>query len=354
MTVRKRGKNWYVDISEQGKPRYVRVIKGARTKHDAEKAEAVIRTRLFKKQFVLEEKPTVLFEKFVNETFLPYSKLNKKSYWHDIGTCRTLCGFFEGKTLQEITPALIEKFKEQRIRVNKPVTVNRAVAILSKILSLAVDSELLDANPCRKVKKFKVSNERVRYLSDDEESRLLAELDDCLWVKNIVIFALHTGMRRGEIFNLQWFDVDLERNVLRIPQSKSGKPRFVPVNPVVRELLEGLPKSSGYVFPSPRTGGRISDVKGQFCPAVDRAKIIDFRFHDLRHTAATRMIEAGADIVTVKEILGHADIRMTARYAHATTEARQRAVAKLAENHKAGDDNATNAKTKKKLAAVNG
>ena len=94
-------------------------------------------------------------------------------------------------------------------------------------------------------------------------------------------------------------------------------------------FLEGLPKTSEYVFPSPKTGGRVNDVGRQFERAVTKAGVVDFHFHDLRHTAATRMADAGADPFTLAAILGHSDIRMTARYAHATDEAKRRAVEKL-------------------------
>jgi len=137
-------------------------------------------------------------------------------------------------------------------------------------------------------------------------------------VKQIVTVALHTGMRRGEIFSLKWFDVDSVRRLLQIRESKSGKKRLVPMNITVKTLLSELKRKSEYVFPSPKTGGRLDNIKRSFRRAVAAAGIEDFRFHDLRHTAATRMADAGADAFTLMKILGHSDIRMTARYTHAT------------------------------------
>src|SRR2546430_6091175 len=137
-------------------------------------------------------------------------------------------------------------------------------------------------------------------------------------------------MRRGEIFDLKWFDVDFNRRIVHVRQSKSGRPRVIPLNATTQTLLEGLPKTSEYVFPSPKKSERrVNDVGRQFERAVKNAKIADFHFHDLRHTAATRMADAGADPFTLAAILGHSDIRMTARYTHATDEAKRRAVDRL-------------------------
>jgi integrase len=142
--------------------------------------------------------------------------------------------------------------------------------------------------------------------------------------------AINTGMRRGELFDLKWFDVDFNRRIVHVRQSKSGRPRTIPLNATTQTLLKGLPKTSEYVFPSPKNEKRrVNDVGRQFERAVKNAKIADFHFHDLRHTAATRMADAGADPSTLAAILGHSDIRMTARYTHATDQAKRRAVDNL-------------------------
>ncbi|MGI8466877.1 MAG: site-specific integrase [Pyrinomonadaceae bacterium] len=163
----------------------------------------------------------------------------------------------------------------------------------------------------------------------EEESKLFIALGSNELVKQIVTIALHTGLRRGEIFNLKWFDVDFNRALIQVRESKSGKKRLVPMNRSVRNLFNGLKRKSEYVFPSPRTGGKLVDVKKGFRKALANAKIPDFHFHDLRHTAATRMAEAGADAFTLMKILGHSDIRMTARYTHASDLALRRAVENL-------------------------
>jgi len=358
---------WVCDFRHNAR-RYVQTLKFAQTRREAEQAEAIIRTDLFRQVYgpaEETEKKDSLFEQFVVDHFLPYSEANKKSFYDDVIVCRILVQFFKGRTMRSITPALVEEFKRKRLatplkrqkdrvakhwtpdmtsqgakrkrskepekppRPRKPATVNREMCVLSKIFSLAVDAEVLDDNPCRRVKQLRMANQRVRYLSHREEEELFEALNEAEWVKDIVVMAINTGMRRGEIFDLKWFDVDFNRLMVHIRQSKSGRPRTIPLNATVQSLLEGLPKTSEYAFPSPKTGGRVNDVGRQFERAVTKAGLVDFHFHDLRHTAATRMADAGADPFTLAAILGHSDIRMTARYTHATDEAKRRAVEKL-------------------------
>lgn len=337
MTIRKRkdtGK-WVCDFYYNGE-RIVRTLKFARTKKEAEQAEAVIMNKVIQQAYGFEPKPDMLFENFVIETFLPYSEANKKSFYSDVLICRVLVKAFRGKTLRQITPPIIEEFKQERLNAptkhghkRSPATVNRLLSVLSKIFSLATDAEIVDSNPCRKVRKFRLNNQRLRVLSPEEETRLLAALENSKLVKQIVVFALNTGLRRGEIFSLKWSDVDFERGMIQIRESKSNKGRAVPMNSTIRTLLRSLKRKSEYVFPSPKTGGRLNQIKRSFRRAVMEAGIVDFRFHDLRHTAATRMADAGADPFTLMKILGHSDIRMTARYTHATDVALKRAVENL-------------------------
>lgn len=160
--------------------------------------------------------------------------------------------------------------------------------------------------------------------------------------------ALNTGMRRGEIFGLQWFDVNFGRALINVRNTKTGKDRLVPMNSVVRELLESLPKSSGHVFPSPRTKERLVDIKVSFEAALTAAKLSVFRFHDLRHTAATRPGSAGVDAFTLCSIFGWSDVRVAQRDPHALSKARHEAVEKLT----SGDESVTKEKRQTGGSAV--
>ena len=349
MSVRKRGDTWYLDICEKGKPRTVRALKGVRTKAQAEKVEAAFRTRILQKRCGLLERPEMLFNEFVEKHFLPYSRINKKSHISDVCICKALGSFFGKHNLADINAPMIEQYKQKRIseptlrnKPRSPSRVNKELAVLSKILTMACEADLITAKP--KIRLFKVSSERIRYLTDEEETRLLEALDNCNWLQSIVIFALHAGMRRGEIFNLQWFDVDFARLLIKVRNTKSGKDRSIPMNQTVKALLESLPKTNGYVFPSPKTGGKLTDLKRKFDEARTKAEIVNLRFHDLRHTFATRMANAGVDIFTLAELLGHSDIRITKRYAHGTEETKRRAVEILVKNENLRDSNATKRK----------
>lgn len=337
MTVRRRkdtGK-WVCDFYYNGE-RIIKILKFARTKKEAEAAEAVIFNSVFKQAYGFDAKPDKCFEDFVIETFLPYSEANKKSFYSDVLICRVLVKAFKNKTLRQITSPMIESFKQEFLtaptkhgKKRSLATVNYHLSILSKIFSLAVDAELVDTNPCSRVRKFSLNNGRMRVLSGEEEVKLFSALGDNELVKQIVTVALHTGLRRGEIFNLKWFDVDFGRGLVQVRESKSGKKRIMPMNATVRTLLNGIKRKNEYVFPSPKTGGKLTDIKQSFRKALRDAGIGNFRFHDLRHTAATRMADAGADAFTLARILGHSDIRITHRYTHATDAAFRRAVENL-------------------------
>jgi integrase len=306
----------------------------------------------------LKERAEMLFKKFVDENFLPYSKANKKSYSSDVCICKPLCAFFGKHSLADINAPKIEEYKQKRIseitthkRLRSPSRVNKELIVLSKILSMACEAEYMASKP--KVRQFKVSTERIRYLNDNEEASLMDALNECDWLRNIVIFALNTGMRRGEIFGLQWFDVDFARDLVKVRNTKNGKNRMIPMNQTVRELLSFIPKANEYVFASPKTGGKLTDLKKKFQLAREKAKLENFRFHDLRHTFATRMANAGVDIFTLAELLGHSDIRITKRYAHGTEENKRLAVEKLVRNSSLRDKSVTNEKEQAVKLALN-
>lgn len=339
MPIRKRGNSWHLDVKINGRRHRV-LIPNARTRKQAEQAEVVLRQELFETRFDPQPKEIPLFSDFVDEHFLPWSRTNKRSWYADNWRAKSLKQFFAGKRLNEITPLLIESFKsKERERVSQrgaqqsPASVNRKLELLSRILSMAVNYELLQSNPCRRVRKFQLNNRRERYLSVEEEERLMSMLfGRRLYLRPIIILALNTGMRRGEILTLEWWQVDFSLNRLIVTKTKSGKPRHIPMNGIVREaLLELRDQSKGrYVFESRKKKDQpMQEPKKAFNASLKDAGIENFRFHDLRHTAGTRLAEAGADAFTIKDILGHASIQTSAIYVHATDEGKRRALVSL-------------------------
>lgn len=252
----------------------------------------------------------------------------------------------KGKTAREINPGDIERAISKRRQEVAPATVNRLLAFVKRAYNLALSDGSLDSNPVRKVKMLKENNRRVRYLSEDEEKSLRAELSEHDWP--IVAVALHTGFRRANVFGLLWADVDLDAGNVTARNPKGGEDYHVPMNDDLREILAGLPtrSTSKWVFPSP-TGKQALDAQNfrnlVFMPALKRASIAGFRWHDLRHTFATRLLMGVADLATVQSLLGHKTIEMTMRYAHLSSGHRRAAVQLL--NASARTDTTTDTRT---------
>lgn len=282
-----------------------------------------------------------MFIDFAENVYLPWSKENKRST-SDQYYVEVFKAFFKRKTFAEISSMLIEKFKSERRKTptkagnpRKPASINRELECLSSIFLMAMRKphRFISENPCREVTKLKEENQRNRYLAADEEERLLAAcVGDRAHLRRIIILAFNTGMRRGEILSLKWSQVDFQRNFIHLIRTKSGKQREVPINSIVREELRALQlKGEGeFVFASPMTGRAFTDCKRSFTKARELAGVDDLHFHDLRHTTATRMAETGAEPSTIKDILGHSDIRMTDRYTHAVTARKQVALERIA------------------------
>ena len=274
-------------------------------------------------EFKFKRERKIRFEDFAKE-YLEYSKVNKKSWRSDKVSLNRLVPFFKGMRLSKITPRLIEEYKRERVDQVKSASVNRELACLKFMFSLAKKWKLADVNPVKEVKLFQEQKIIMKILDRDEIDRLIQ--NSCDHLKSIIIIALNTGMRRGEIFNLRWNDIDFDKHFIFMKTTKSGFARKVPMNAIVADTLKKIKRESEFVFYNPKTKNHITDVKTAFKAACRRGGIRDLRFHDLRHTAATYMVTGGVDLVTVAEILGHADIKMTMRYAHPTPENKRNAV----------------------------
>jgi integrase len=201
-------------------------------------------------------------------------------------------------------------------------TVDRELEVLRHLFNLAERwNKFFGKNPVSRSGLLHPVNQKERILSLEEENRLLIACDS--YIRSIIIAALYTGMRKGEILSLKWDNIDLNNSLIVIDQTnaKSKKSRRIPINSVVRKLLlEQKLKSAGseYVFLSSKGTPymRQDSLNKAYLLALKKANIKGLRFHDLRHTAATRVIELGCSIVAVKEILGHASINTTMRYVH--------------------------------------
>jgi len=261
-----------------------------------------------------------------------HSKVNKRSYATDCFNVRRLLEVFGNKSLSEITTHDVERLKGALLQELAVATTNRHLTLLTGIFNKAIAWGKTEHNPTAKVKKPKENNRRVRYLTGNEEERLRAAVTGETWQK--VEVAFNTGMRRGEQFNLRWANIDFQSRVITIPQSKHGEMRHVLMNDAVLGILRGLPGrlKSEYVFPSKtaRTPVNANNfVNRVFAPALKAASITDFRWHDLRHTFASRLAMSGVDLRTIQELLGHKSITMTLRYSHLSPDHKLEAVNRL-------------------------
>jgi site-specific recombinase XerD len=312
----------------------------ARARYEQRKTE--VREKRF---FPPRRKREILFADFVQLYLRNYAKLNKRSWQDDRGRSRRLLAYFGRSSLGEITQLDVEQFKAKLAQEVSPASTNRYLSLLKSIFNRAVEWSKIEKSPAAKVKLLREDNRRTRYLTEEEEERLKAVMTPRSWL--LVEFAIHTGLRRGEQFGLLWENVDLENRVITIPLSKSGKTRHVPLNSRALEILRCLPSrlrerednNPHWVFLSsngitPIIGSNF--VKRIFRPALKKAGIEGFRWHDLRHTFGSRLVMRGTDLRSVMELMGHSKIDMTMRYAHLSNRHIAEAVEVLVDPKKQG------------------
>lgn len=219
-------------------------------------------------------------------------------------------------------------------------TINRYRSLVSSIFSYALRVGRVRSNPCSRVHRYRENDSRVRYLRDEEEEKLRKEIQRKYADREAEIdLALYTGMRRGEQFTLKWEDVDLAAGILTV-RGKTGR-RYIVVNSGAKKALEGLlaeatargskPISSVYVCPETKRDGQ-RDWRRWLETAAKAAGVRNFRWHDLRHTFASRLVMAGVDLRSVQELLGHKSILMTMKYAHLSPDHRAAAAEKIGAN----------------------
>lgn len=301
---------------------------------------------------------------FIDDTYLPWFKAHHRGHEKTAHTLSTSFKPIMAMRLVEVSGRDLEQIRTGWLRAgNKPATANRKMGTISGVFSRAVDWNYLEASPLDKVKALKVDAKgRIRYLSKDEakalrealdarEERMRVERDSAnQWraerrrepmadlralafsdhLKPMVVLSLNTGLRRGELFNLRWPHVNLQGKTLTIAgeDAKTTETRHIPLNAEALATLQAWKKqgdAGGYVFPG-QEGERMTDVKTAWLELLKNAGIEDFRWHDMRHDFASRLVMAGVPLNTVRDLLGHSDIKMTLRYAHLAPDIKAAAV----------------------------
>jgi len=300
-------------------------------------AENVLRKRkveIAESKFLdIKKELNVKFDDFIEQYYENHCKVNHRSLEKcaDVHV-KLLKRYFSGKCLQEITPLVIEKFKAERLKEVSTSTVNRSLSFLKAMFYKAINwGQFEGVNPVSKIKYYKENNKNLRFLEKHEINRILQFCKGS--IGGIIIIALNTGMRRGEIFNLKWRDIDFKRDIISLLKTKSGDKRMIPINEFLKNKLISIRKhpKSEYVF-CKQDGQPYKDIRTQFNTVLRNAGISKMRFHDLRHTFASQLVMNGIDLNTVRELLGHADLKTTLIYSHLSQDHKKQAVNVLCSN----------------------
>lgn len=319
-----RDKKYRVCVSVKGK-RVTRVVDNLTL---AREAEAAIKGDMVRGEYDINhnDKKAPTLNK-VWEKYLPWAKEHKKSWPADMWYyCKHLEPRFGKKSLDAISPIDIERMKtELRKGVNKrgkpfaAATIKHQLVIIRRLYNLARMWNLYDGkNPIDSVSMPKVDNQQTEFLTDEELTRLLDTLETWPFRESaaFIRFALFTGLRRGELFKLQWDDVDFERGIITLKDPKSGKTESIPVSGEAMEVLRTLEVISSFVFPG-ENGKQRSNFHGPWRRIREAAGLPKgFRFHGLRHHFASTLVSNGVDLLVVQKLLTHKDSKTTSRYAH--------------------------------------
>jgi integrase len=323
MGLYRRGPTWWISFTYKGQQ--VRQSTETDDRKLAEKIYHKVMTEVVEGKWF--QKPVgeaKTFGEMMERYMKEHSARNKapKSHERDKSLLAHLLSHFGTLRLSELCPRIVSEYKVQRRTAGaKPKTINNELTLMNHALNLCVKEwEWLRVNPVGKVSKEKVNNKIDRWLRPDEEKRLRDASRSWLW--EIILFAMSTGLRQGDIINLKWDQVDLSRRTLYISAEQKNKDiDTLPLNATATGVLTARSRvhqiPEGYVFLN-RDGGKINarNLLRSFYAACDKAKVIKFRFHDLRHIFATRLVHAGVDLYTVQKLGRWKSISMVERYAH--------------------------------------
>ncbi len=350
---------WVVEFMLKGN-RILRAVPHARNKTEAEEEQRKIQSQIDGGFYC---STPALFSEFVDNEYLPWAEANKKSHADDRRRVKLLKNFFGNERLRNIAPYRIEKFKSSLIGVKtvrgtprSESTINRYLALGSRILSLARINGLINTNPFSHVRKFEEGGQRERFLTYEEEGRLMEVLTgDLEFLRVPVVVSLGTGLRKSELLSLKvgeinfgqlpifyrvnGRDLTIRPGCLLVAKSKNKETRVMPMNQEVHEALKAVvadAPAGDSVFTFSGNGVSTATIKRGFEIACTRAEITygltrvgGLTWHGLRHTFATRLREQGVHPFDIKELMGHKTLSVTANYAHGTPEAMRGAVNRL-------------------------
>jgi len=319
-SIRQRGERWQARVTRRGFPPET---KSFRTRHEAEAWARSIEVEVDKGTYqnrTLAERTTLadVVRRYLEEV----NPLKKGAKDDAIRLTALLKSRLAKHALANLTPAVVGAYRDERLRSVSAATVIRDLAVLSSILNHARrEWGLPIENVVRLIRKPRQSQGRDRLLSDDEETALLHAVAPVgrrsPWMQPLIVVALETAMRRGELLSLRWENVNLDKRTALLPDTKNGTRRIVPLSSKAINTLRSMPRSlDGRVFPISAVA-----VHQRFTLACNRAGITGLRFHDLRHAATTRLAEKLTNLAELSAVTGHKSLQMLKRYYHPSAEA---------------------------------
>lgn len=298
----------------------------------ARQTEAAIKEgRYFKVQPGEGKTLNELLDKYIAEE-VPKRRIEQQKTQHQLRWWRGQLGHLYLKTirpylLSECREKLMKEYAFRKKKTMAASTVNQYMAALSHVFTIAVKEwEWMDENLLFKVRRCKLPKGRTRFLSDEERERLLAACRESKspYLNAVVTVAICTGARFGEIMGLKWENIDFERRIMRLEQTKNGEKRAVPLAaPAFAEILklnEARRGDAPWVFRRAGDAKRPIELRKHWFAAIEKAGIENFRFHDLRHTAASYLAMNGATLLEIAAVLGHKTLSMVKRYSHITDQ----------------------------------
>ena len=314
-SIRQQGNTWQTRLRRKG---YPDITKSFNTRKDAERWARSVEASLDRGTYIdptEAEKVTLgdLIGRYIKEV-LP----SMKGYVEDSYRLKAIQRRDIAKiNMARLSSLQIASYRDERLTKVAPNTVIRELAYLSSVINHARREWGINIpNPVLMVRRPQMPKGRDRVITEEELKRLLEQLEPTgrrnVWMKPLVLLALETGMRRGELLRLQWTDINLQKRTATLWETKNGERRVVPLSSKALEVLLFMPRSlCGAVFPL-----KAAAQEKAFKEAVKRAGINDFRFHDLRHSAITRMAKKLPNLIELASVSGHKSLRMLQRYYH--------------------------------------
>lgn len=318
-SIRKHGSGWQVRVRRTGFPIEIKTFP---TKSEAERWARAIEGEMDRGEFVSRsEAEQTTFGEIIKRYMETITPKKRGRVEETIRLTATLRHKVTQLSMANLTPQAIAKYRDDRLQRCKANTVIRDLAVLSSIINHARrEWGIVIQNPVEMIRKPTMPPGRDRVLSEAEEATLLAELAPTgrrnPLMQPLVIVAIETAMRRGELLTLRWNHVHLERRVIFLPITKNGQSRYVPLSTRALHTIEALPKSQdGRLFPI-----NIAAMEAAFLRAVRRASLHGLHFHDLRHTGASRMASKLPNVIELACVTGHTSLQMLKRYYHPKPE----------------------------------